>query len=59
MIATQFGFGHEIIWFQSMLKTNYVMALMVMSGIVGFTIDRGMLRMSRRVAKWRYVQQPA
>ena len=56
MIATQFGFGHELIWYQSMLQTNMVMALMVSAGIVGFTIDRGMLFLSRRVARWRYVQ---
>ena len=59
MIATQFGYGHEIIWFQSMLKTNYVMALMVMAGTIGFTIDRGMLFFIRRAAKWRFLRQTA
>ena len=56
MIATQFGFGHELIWFQSRLQTDMVMALMVSAGIIGFVIDRGMLVLSRQVARWRYVQ---
>jgi ABC-type nitrate/sulfonate/bicarbonate transport system permease component len=56
MIATQSGFGHELIFYENMLQTNMVMALMVSAGIIGFTIDRGMLFLSRRVAKWRYVQ---
>ncbi|MCL2141063.1 MAG: hypothetical protein FWH42_05310 [Dehalococcoidia bacterium] len=56
MIATQYGFGHQIIWYQQLLQTNMVMALMVMAGLIGFTIDRGMLFLNRRISKWKYAQ---
>jgi hypothetical protein len=31
-----------------MLETNKLIALMILSGLVGFTIDRGMLLLKRK-----------
>ena len=33
-----------------------VMALMIMAGMIGFTIDRSMLFLNRKASKWKYVQ---
>ena len=52
-IATSSGFGHEMVYAETMLETNKLIALMILSGLVGFTIDRGMLLLSRKVIKWK------
>lgn len=52
-IATSSGFGHEMVYAETMLETNKLIALMILSGLVGFTIDHGMLLLSRKVIKWK------
>ena len=45
-----------MVWYQNLLQTNMVMALMIMAALIGFTIDRGMLFLNRKISKWKYVQ---
>jgi ABC-type nitrate/sulfonate/bicarbonate transport system permease component len=42
-----------MVYAETMLETNKLIALMILSGLVGFTIDRGMLLLSRKVIKWK------
>jgi ABC-type nitrate/sulfonate/bicarbonate transport system permease component len=39
---------------QTMMQTDRLLALMIMGGLIGFTIDRGMLLLSRLVSRWKY-----
>jgi len=55
-IATSSGFGHEMVYAQTMLETNKLIALMILSGLVGFTIDRLCLLASRRLTGWKVAQ---
>jgi ABC-type nitrate/sulfonate/bicarbonate transport system permease component len=45
-----------MIYAQTMLETNKVIALMLLAGMVGFGIDRGMLQLSRTVTRWKHAQ---
>ncbi|PTN32243.1 nitrate ABC transporter substrate-binding protein [Desulfonatronum sp. SC1] len=40
---------------QTYMDTPRVMALMVMAGLVGLTIDRGFLFLTKRAARWKYI----
>jgi len=40
---------------QTMMKTDLLIALMIMAALVGFCIDRIILTFSKLLAKWRFV----
>jgi len=50
---TSSGFGHEMVYAENNVRNEQVIALMNFIGLVGFTIDRGMLLLSRKVIKWK------
>lgn len=52
-IATSAGFGFLMVRAQTMMETDRLMALMLMSALVGFCIDRGLLSLNRVLARWQ------
>lgn len=53
-IATSAGFGFLMVEAQIQLETAQLYALMFMSGIVGFLIDRLFLSVEKRLTAWRF-----
>lgn len=53
-IATSAGFGFLMVEAQVRLETAQLYALMVMSGLVGFFIDKGFLIVEKNLTAWRY-----
>lgn len=53
-IATSAGFGYLMIEAQERLQTSKLYALMLMSAIVGFIIDRLILLADRKLTGWRF-----
>lgn len=53
-IATSSGFGFLMIEAQARLETELLYALMFMSAIVGFTIDKLLLLLEHRLTSWRF-----
>ncbi|MGI5921140.1 MAG: ABC transporter permease subunit SaoP [Syntrophomonadaceae bacterium] len=53
-IATSAGFGFLMVEAQVRLETAQLYALMVMSGLVGFIIDRGFLIVEQKLTSWRF-----
>ena len=53
-IATSAGFGYLMIEAQERLQTSRLYALMLMSAIVGFAIDRLILLLDRKLTGWRF-----
>ncbi|MFT4267237.1 MAG: ABC transporter permease [Xenophilus sp.] len=47
------GLGFLIFRAQSLLMTDQLLVCMVVIGVVGFTIDRGMSLLQRRVLRWK------
>lgn len=52
-IATSAGFGFLLIEAQTRFRTDRLLALMAISGLVGFAIDRLTLLLGRVLMKWR------
>ncbi|KAF0207136.1 MAG: ABC-type nitrate/sulfonate/bicarbonate transport system permease [Actinobacteria bacterium] len=55
-IATSAGFGYVMVRAQTQLETGTLMALMLMAALVGFTIDRGLIKLNHSLAKWRFAE---
>ena len=53
-IATSAGFGYLMVEAQMRLETAQLYALMIMSGLVGFVIDRGFILLESKLTSWRY-----
>lgn len=53
-IATSAGFGFLMVEAQVRLETAQLYALMVMSGLVGFVIDKGFLIIEKKLTSWRF-----
>jgi len=53
-IATSAGFGFLMVEAQVRLETAELYALMIMSGLVGFIIDKGFLIVEKKLTSWRY-----
>jgi len=53
-IATSAGFGFLMVEAQVRLETAQLYALMIMSGLVGFLIDKGFLTIEKKLTSWRY-----
>ncbi len=53
-IATSKGFGYIMVEAQVRMKTPLLYALMLMSGLVGFAIDRSIVLLERSLTGWRY-----
>lgn len=53
-IATSAGFGFIMVEAQVRLETAQLYALMIMSGMVGFMIDKVFLILERNLTSWRY-----
>ena len=41
---------------QTMMRTDTLIALMIMAALVGYLIDRILLRVNKILVKWKYVQ---
>ena len=53
-IATNEGFGFLMVESQVRMQTAQLYALMIMSALVGFTIDRVLLFVEKNLTGWRY-----
>ncbi|MEN6326445.1 MAG: ABC transporter permease subunit SaoP [Syntrophomonas sp.] len=53
-IATSAGFGFLMVEAQVRLETAQLYALMFMSGLVGFVIDKGFLTIEEKLTSWRF-----
>lgn len=53
-IATSSGFGYIMIEAQQRIQTSRLYALMIMSAIIGFVMDRLILLLDRRLTGWRF-----
>lgn len=53
-IATSAGFGFLMVEAQVRLETAQLYALMIMSGLVGYIIDRGFLTIEKKLTSWRF-----
>ncbi len=53
-IATSAGFGFLMVEAQVRMETAQLYALMFMSGLVGFVIDKGFLTVEKKLTAWRY-----
>jgi NitT/TauT family transport system permease protein len=53
-IATSAGFGFLMVEAQMRLETAQLYALMIMSGLVGFVIDKGFIVIESKLTSWRY-----
>lgn len=53
-IATSAGFGFLMVEAQVRLETAQLYALMFMSGLVGFVIDKGFLMIEKKLTAWRF-----
>ena len=53
-IATSAGFGFLMVEAQVRLETAQLYALMVMSGLVGFGIDKVFIAVERKMTSWRF-----
>ena len=53
-IATSAGFGFLMVEAQVRLETAQLYALMFMSGLVGFFIDKGFITLEKRLTAWRF-----
>ncbi len=53
-IATSSGFGYIMIEAQQRLETSKLYALMIMSAVIGFAMDRGLIYLDRRLTGWRF-----
>jgi NitT/TauT family transport system permease protein len=53
-IATSAGFGFLMVEAQVRLETAQLYALMVMSGIVGYGIDKVFIAVERKMTSWRF-----
>lgn len=53
-IATSAGFGFLMVEAQVRLETAQLYALMIMSGLVGFFIDKGFILLEKRLTSWRF-----
>lgn len=54
-IATSQGFGYSLVQAQNFMKTDLLLALMLISAIIGFVIDRGLKLINRLVNKWKFI----
>lgn len=54
-IATSAGLGYEIQEAQQMMRTDRLIALMVISAVIGVLLDQILQFLNRRLTKWRYV----
>lgn len=52
-IATSAGFGYCMVEAQTRMQTNVLLALMIISGIVGFLIDKILLFAGERLMRWK------
>lgn len=55
-IATTSGFGYSMVAAQAQLKTDEIIALMIIAAMVGYILDRALLLINRVLAPWKYVQ---
>lgn len=53
-IATSAGFGYLMIEAQERLQTSRLYALMLMSALIGFVIDRLILLLDKKLTAWRF-----
>ncbi|WP_414602958.1 ABC transporter permease subunit SaoP [Pyramidobacter sp.] len=53
-IATSKGFGYIMVEAQVRMKTPLLYALMIMSAIVGFAMDKSIVLLERSLTGWRY-----
>ncbi len=53
-IATSAGFGFLMVEAQVRLETAQLYALMFMSGLVGFAIDKGFITLEKKITAWRF-----
>lgn len=54
-IATSAGIGYEMMQAQSMMQTNRLLALMMLSALIGFILDRFLLLLNKKLTAWRYI----
>ncbi|EFL53541.1 nitrate ABC transporter substrate-binding protein [Finegoldia magna] len=40
---------------QSMMQTNRLLALMMLSALIGFILDRFLLLLNKKLTAWRYI----
>lgn len=53
-IATSAGFGFLMVEAQVRLETAQLYALMIMSGLVGYAIDKGFIIVEKQMTSWRF-----
>lgn len=53
-IATSAGFGFLMVEAQVRLETAQLYALMIMSGLVGYVIDKGFIVVEEKLTSWRF-----
>lgn len=55
-IATSAGLGFSMVEAQTRMETEVLIALMILSAIVGYSIDRVIQFINKSLTKWRFVQ---
>ena len=55
-IATSAGLGFSMIEAQTRMETDVLIALMILSAIVGYLIDRTIMFANKSLTKWRFVE---
>lgn len=54
-IATSAGFGFSMVQAQTMMETPLLIALMIIGGCIGYSMDLIIRRVERRITRWRFV----
>jgi len=55
-IATSAGFGFLMVRAQTMMETPLLIGLMMLGGVVGYSMDLLIRRIERRITRWRFVE---
>ena len=53
LIASSSGLGYMISYYREVLRSDLILVGMLSIGIIGFTMDRGLLWLERRLLPWR------
>jgi ABC-type nitrate/sulfonate/bicarbonate transport system permease component len=53
LIASSSGLGYMINYYREVLRSDLILVGMLSIGIIGFTMDRGLLWLERRLLPWR------
>jgi sulfonate transport system permease protein len=57
LLASSEGLGFMIVWGRQLFQLDLVMAAIVVVGIVGLAIDRGVGAIEARLLRWRPVSR--